>query len=129
MYSKIMKKFLAVVLVAFCGPAWGHEMSPTYVEFNPSYINNVLKTTIELFNRREDVSYYEIEVYDKDRNPISFVADNKIINLNYLEKKSIDVYIKNTDKDKVVYVCTLSRFIKEDVTKTNVSSRICSKAK
>jgi hypothetical protein len=107
----------------------GHEMSPTYLQFDPSYIDNVLKTTIQLFNRREDVNYYEIEVYDKDRNSISFVTDAKVINIKYLEKKSIDVYIRQSDKDRVVYVCTLSRFIKEDKTKTNVSSRICSKVK
>ena len=124
-----MKKLLCAMLVAFCGPSWAHEMSPTYLEFTPSYINNVLKTTIEVFNRREDVSYYEVEVYDKDRNPIPFVTDAKVVNIKYLEKKSIDVYIKESDKTKVVYVCTLSRFIKEDVTKTNVSSRICSKVK
>jgi len=124
-----MKKFLSLMLVAFCGPVWGHEMSPTYVEFNASYIDNVIKTTIEVFNRREDVSYYEIEVYDKDRNPISFVTDAKVVNIDYLERKSIDVYIRQSDKDRVVYVCTLSRFIKEDITKTNVSSRICSKVK
>lgn len=117
------------MLVAFCGPVWGHEMSPTYLQFEPSYINDVLKTTIEVFNRREDVSYYEIEVYDKDRNPISFVTDAKVVNIDYLEKKPIDVYIRQSDKDRVVYVCTLSRFIKEDKTKTNVSSRICSKIK
>ena len=124
-----MKKFVFAILVAFCGPAMAHEMSPTYLEFTPSYINDVLKTTIEIFNRREDVNYYEIEVYDKDRNPIPFVTDAKVVNIKYLEKKSIDVYIKQSDKDKVVYVCTLSRFIKEDKTKTNVSSRICSKVK
>jgi hypothetical protein len=124
-----MKKFLSLMLVAFCGPVWGHEMSPTYLQFEPSYIDNVLKTSIEVFNRREDVSYYEIEVYDKDRNPISFVTDAKVVNIEYLERKSIDVYIRQSDKDRVVYVCTLSRFIKEDITKTNVSSRICSKVK
>ena len=124
-----MKRFLFVILVAFCGPAMAHEMSPTCLKFTPSYINDVLKTTIEVFNRREDVNYYEIEVYDKDRNPIPFVTEAKVINIKYLEKKSIDVYIKQSDKDRVVYVCTLSRFIKEDRTKTNVSSRICSKVK
>jgi hypothetical protein len=124
-----MKKLLFVMLVAFCGPAMAHEMSPTYLEFTPSYVNDVLKTNVEIFNRREDANYYEIEVYDKDRNPISFVADAKVVNIKYLEKKSIDVYIKQSDKDRVVYVCTLSRFIKEDKTKTNVSSRICSKIK
>ena len=124
-----MKKILVIILAAFCGPAMAHEMSPTYVEFTPSYIDNVLKTGIEIFNRREDVNYYEIEVYDNDWKPVSFVSDSKIVNLKYLEKKSIDVYIRNADQDKAVYVCTLSRFIKEDVTKTNVSSRICSKVK
>ena len=116
-------------MAAFCGPALAHEMSPTYVKFVPSYVDNVLKTTVELFNRREDVNYYEIEVYDNDWKLMPFVTDNKIINIKYLEKKSIDVYIKNDDKDRVIYVCTLSRFIKDDMTKTNVASRICSKAK
>ena len=124
-----MKKLFVIILAAFCSPAMGHEMSPTYLQFDPSYIDNVLKTSIEVFNRREDVNYYEIEVYDKDRNPISFVTDAKVVNIKYLEKKSIDVYIRQSDKDRVVYVCTLSRFIKEDKTKTNVSSRICSKVK
>ena len=124
-----MKKLLVIILATFCGPAMGHEMSPTYLELTPSYIDNVLKTSIEIFNRREDVNYYEIEVYDNDWKSVSFVTDTKIVNLKYLEKKSIDVYIRNADKDNVVYVCTLSRFIKEDITKTNVSSRICSKVK
>ena len=124
-----MKKIVFAMLVAFCGPAMAHEMSPTYLEFTPSYVNDVLKTTIEIFNRREDVNYYEVEVFDKDRNLIPFVTPAKVVNIEYLEKKSIDVYIKNADKDRVVYVCTLSRFIKDDITKTNVSSRICSKVK
>jgi hypothetical protein len=113
----------------FCGPALGHEMSPTYVEFKPSYIQNVLETNIEIFNKREDVDYYQVEVYDKDWKPVVFVTNTKIVNIKYLEKKSIDVYIKESDKDGVVYVCSLSRFIKDNVTKTNVSSRICSKVK
>jgi hypothetical protein len=124
-----MKKILVIVLAMFCGPALAHEMSPTYVEFNSSYIENVLETNIEIFNRREDVNFYQIEVYDKDWKPVVFVTTTKILNLKYLEKKSIDVYIKEADKDSVVYVCSLSRFVKEDVTKTNVSSRICSKVK
>lgn len=124
-----MKKIVFAMLVAFCGPAMAHEMSPTYLEFTPSYVNDVLKTTIEIFNRREDVNYYEVEVFDKDRNLIPFVTPAKVVNIEYLEKKSIDVYIKQSDKDRTVYVCTLSRFIKEDKTKTNVSSRICSKIK
>lgn len=124
-----MKKFLLMSLVMFCGPVSAHEMSPTYVEFNQSYVNNVLKTNIEIFNLREDVNYYQIELFDKEWKPIPFVADSKIVNLKYLEKKSIDVYIKTSDKDRAVYLCTLSRFIKEDITKTNVSSRICSKVK
>ena len=111
-------------MAAFCSPAMGHEMSPTYLQFDPSYIDNVLKTSIEVFNRREDVNYYEIEVYDKDRNPISFDTDAKVVNIKYLEKKSIDVYIRQSDKDRVVYVCTLSRFIKEDKTKYEEDSSV-----
>jgi hypothetical protein len=124
-----MKRLFAIVLVAFCGPALAHEMSPTYVEFNSSYVENVLETNIEIFNKREDVDFYQVEVYDKDWKPVVFVTNTKIVNIKYLEKKSIDVYIKQADGDKVVYVCTLSRFIKDNVTKTNVSSRICSKVK
>lgn len=124
-----MKKFLMIMLVIFSGQAFGHEMSPTYLEFKSSYVDNVLKTTIELFNRREDVNYYEIDVYDKDWKIVPFATSNRVVNLKYLDKKSIDIYIRKSDKDRVVYVCTLSRFIKSNVTKTNVSSRICSKVK
>lgn len=113
----------------FYSQASAHEMTPTYFELTPSYVDNVLKTTIEIFNRREDVKYYEIDVYDKDWNPIPFVTINKIIEIKYLAKESIDIYIRKSDRDEVTYICTLSKFLKGNETKTNVASRICSKIK
>ena len=125
----MIKYFLIMILLVICEPVFAHEMSPTYLEFKPSYIDGVMQTTIELFNRREDVSYYEIQVFDKDWNNIPYASNAKIVNIKYLDKKSIDVFVRKSDIDKVLYVCTLSRFVKSDITKTNISSRICSKVK
>ena len=124
-----MKKLFVIVFAMFYSQASAHEMTPTYFELSQSYIDNVLKTTIELFNRREDVKYYEINVYDKDWKEIPFVTTNKIVHLEYLAKESIDIYIRKSDRDKVAYICTLSKFIKSSESKTNVASRICSKIK
>ena len=38
-----------------------------------------------LFNRRQDVKYFEVEVTDEDFNPIPFASDNKIYRADYLQ--------------------------------------------
>lgn len=111
-------------------PLLAHEMTPTYFDFTPSaYADEVSVTQIRLFNRRADVKYYEINVYDNEWNPVPFATIERIVKIEYLEKKTADVYVRNMDLDKVTYICTLSKLEKDVITSGAISSRICSKMK
>ena len=123
-----MKKWIIMfLLVSF--PALAHEMTPTYPKLSPSHLDNVYKTTMEMFNKRDDVEYYEIGVFDEDFNPIPFVTAYEIIKLRYLGHVTFDVYIRKSDVSRATYICSISKLRKEDKPKTAIASRICSKFK
>ena len=112
------------------GLAQAHQFTPTYPKFELSFIEGVMQTRLELFNKRQEVEYYELGVFDKDWAPVTFAtSDSKILRVSYLETKSIDVYVKNQDIKRVVYICTESRLLRGTSTNTLVSSKICSKVK
>lgn len=125
-----MKQLYYVVAAAliFTGAA-AHEMTPTYPEMKPSYIDEVSTTQMRMWNRRNDVFYYEITVFDDQWNPVPFATPNKIIRLGFLETKTFDVYIRDKDVDRVEYICSTSKQLKEDVQSTGIKSRICSRVK
>lgn len=102
-------------------------MLPTYPKFTPSYIVDVYETTIRMFNKRSDVDYYEISVWDKDWNPIPFATSTSVIKLAYLGKIEFDIYIKKADVQSVTYICSQSKIKKDDTIRTAINSRICSK--
>lgn len=119
---------MGILLVSFLsGGAYAHEMTPTYPTFKYSHLNNVLKTTMEMFNKRQDVEYYEIAVFDKDFNPVPFVTAYNIIKIKYLGHVYFDIYIREADLDKVYYICSQSKLRKDSNVRTAVTSRICSK--
>jgi hypothetical protein len=120
---------MTAVACFFMSNATAHEMVPAYPELSQSYIDGIFKTDIMLFNRRNDVSYYEIQVFDNDWNGVAFASESKIVRLDYLERKNIEVYIRKKDKDKVTYICTQSKLIKSAETSSKISSKICSKIK
>lgn len=109
--------------------ASAHEMTPTYPKLQPSHIDGVYKTTLEMFNKREDVLYYEIGVFDKDKNPIPFVSSYTVFKLNYLGHVTFDVYIRKEDIGRATYVCSRSKLRKDPSVRTAVASVICSKFK
>lgn len=84
---------------------------------------------MRLFNKREDVSYYEVQVLDSEFRPVSFATNEKIVYINYLQTKSIDVYVPNKATRQTLYICTISKQVRQNVTKTSVVSRVCSKTK
>ena len=84
---------------------------------------------MELFNSRKDVSHFEFSVFDKDWNPIKFATSERIMRIDYLVRKSIDIYIRKEDKYKATYVCSRSKTITENKEVAIVTSRICSKIK
>ncbi len=92
-------------------------------------MSGVLQTKMQLFNKRNDVEYYELSVYDKDWKSLPFASESKIIQINYLQTKSVNVYIKQEDLGKVTYICTESKHKREGDKSTVISSQICSKVK
>ena len=80
-----------ILSLLLCSNAIAHEMTPTYPKWGSSYIAGVKKTTMEMFNRRKDVEYYEIGVFDKEWKPVPFVTSYKIINLKYLSNVKFEV--------------------------------------
>jgi len=123
-----MKKYIMILMMAF-GTAVAHEMTPTYPKLETSHVNGIYKTTMEMFNKRKDVEWYEIGVFDNEWKSIPFVSSYKIIQLQYLGHVKFDIYIRADDRAKATYICSKSKLRKEDSTKTAVSSRICSKFK
>lgn len=127
-----MKQFVIALLISmFIGgsAAYAHEQTPAYPQLRQSYYEGVWLTTIVVFNRRTDVRFYDIDVFDADWKPVAFATHNRTVTIEYLDKKTIDIYIRQTDKNKVVYICSRSRLLKDDVKTTAVSSKICSKVK
>lgn len=125
-----MKLLIAMImLVMSSSVAQAHEMTPTYPKLRPSHLDNVYVTTMEMFNKRDDVEFYEIGVFDKDFNPIPFVTSYKVLNIKYLGHVSFDVYIRKDDVSEAEYICSKSKLRKEDTKRTAVNSRICSRIK
>jgi len=119
---------ISVVMVA-CSEAIAHEMTPTYPKLRPSFAEDIYTTSIDLFNRRQDVEYYEVGIFDKDFKVVPFTTIYKIVKVSYLSKVNINVYIKAKDVNKAVYICSQSKIRKEQDVRTVVASRICSKFK
>ena len=104
-----------------------HEMTPAYPIIKPSYVSGVVKVDLSLFNSREEINYYEIGLYDLNWDGIPFSAVYRIIKVGYKERKNFSVYIRKSDLDEAVYVCTTSKIRRQKETRTLVSSRICSR--
>lgn len=125
-----MKSFLltlATVLMLVPSFAIAHEMIPTYPKLRVSHLENLYVTTMQMFNKRADVEFYEIDVLDKYFNPIPFVSTSKVINLKHLEKITFDVYIRKEDAKRAMYICSSSKLSRNNTTRTAISSKICSK--
>ena len=123
-----MKKFITAVVALFLATtAQAHEWTPTYPKFEPSFLDGIVVTSMTLFNKRKDIEYYEISVYDKDWNTVPFASTQKLINVSYLGQKSADIYIREKDFNRIKYICTTSKRILEDTQSTGINSRICSK--
>ena len=123
-----MYRYLILLLV-MSGYASAHEFTPTYPKLKNSYVEGVLYTTMTLFNMRKDVEYYEFGVFNAEWEKVPFAMQNKVMRFKHLEKKKIDIYIREKDKEEVVYICSKSKLIVTGSEKTSISSRICSKVK
>ena len=82
-----------------------------------------------LFNSRADVGWYEISVWDKDWNSVPFATASKVFPLKFLDRKKITIYIREQDKHKAVYICSMSKLIVNGKAQSSIASRICSKVR
>jgi hypothetical protein len=123
-----MYRYLIVLLFLSIGVS-SHEFTPTYPTLKPSHIAGLLKVQMQLLNKREDISYYEIEVFDRLNNPIKFAAEERIVQVPYLKRKSLNIYIREKDRYRVYYICTKSKILAGQKKASAVSSKICSKIK
>lgn len=124
-----MRYYIMILLVFMCGYVNAHQWTPTYPTLRNSYASGVLVTTMELLNQRKDVTYYEISVLDADFIPVPFATAEKIVNMQYLSRKRIDVFIRDKDRSRAVYICSKSKLLAKGSAITSISSRICSKIK
>lgn len=123
------RAIIATFCVALATSSVAHEMTPTYPKWTPSYVEGVWKTTLKMFNKRQDVEWYEIGVFDKEWKPINFVSQYRLFKMEYLAHVEFDVYVSSIDVHKAEYVCSKSKLRELSERKSMVSSRICSRFK
>ena len=102
-------------------------MSPTYPELKSSYLEGLSVTRVRVFNKRKDVEYYQIGVFDKDMKPIPFVSQYDLRGIKYHNYAEFTIYINDKYKKDAVYICSESMLT--NVESSAVASKICSKIK
>ena len=94
-----------------------------------SYMTGIVQTQMKIFNTRQDVDYYEVQVLDVNMKELDFATTDRILHVPHLKRKTVDIYIRRTDIDRAVYICSVSKLLVAGNTGASVSSRICSKVK
>ena len=118
-----------ILWLLLCGSVAAHDMTPTYPKWKMSFIPSAKMTTMQVFNKRSDVQWYQIGVFDKEWQPIPFVSRYKIINIKYLKRVEFDVYVNEENAKLAEYICTTSKLRGNDDFKPIVESKICSRFK
>ena len=118
-----------ILWLLLCGSVAAHDMTPTYPEWKMSFIPSANMTTMQIFNKRADVEWYQIGVFDKEWNSIPFVTRYKILNIKHLQRIKFDVYVNKTNADLAEYICSTSKLRGNDDFKPIVESKICSRFK
>lgn len=118
-----------IFLIALGGAVLGHDMTPTYPSWSMSFVPTAKQTTMKIFNKRQDVQWYQINVFDGEWNPLPFVTRYKYINVPYLKHAEFDVYMSAENTIDAEYICSTSKLRGNDDFKPIVESRICSRFK
>lgn len=127
--KKMFYQTLAVIVAstALASKAEAHEMLPTYPRLKPSYVTDVMQVKMRMFNKRQDVEWYEVGVFDAKWNPVPFVTGYRILKVEYLSHVTFDVYVRAVDAERATYVCSQSKLRRDQTEGTVIASRICSK--
>jgi hypothetical protein len=125
----VYRQVITLCTILWCIGASAHEMTPTYPKWVPSHMDGVWKTTMEMFNKRKDVEWYEIGVFDEKWQPVNFVTTYRLFNMPHLSRVKFDVYIATPDVAIAEYICSKSKLREIREQKTMVATRICSRFK
>jgi hypothetical protein len=122
--------YRALILLLVALPIQAHQFTPTYPKLEQSFVPGVKYAKLKLLNKREEIEYYEISVFDGNWNKIPFATSNKkILAVPYLQTEKIEVYIKDKDAKGPLYICSKSKIRKGQGSVAAIASRICSKVK
>lgn len=120
---------ITLLVLSAHGHVGAHEFTPTYPKLKPSFMPGILQTEMKLFNARNDVEYFGLSVFDGEWNAIPFATETNIIRLKYLDRKKVNIYIREKDRNNAVYICSESKLLGRGTGLTMVKSKICSKIK
>ena len=118
-----------ILLLLLCGSVAAHDMRPTYPTWRISHVPDVKVTRMELFNKRADVEWYEIGVFDINFKPLPFVSRFRVLNIPYLTQVKFDVYVTEANSIGAEYICSISKLKASKNNMPIVSSKICSRFK
>jgi len=121
--------FRSLLLILISTNLLAHEQTPTYAFWNPSHIQGVVKTEIEIFNKRNDVTYFEIGVFDADWNMQNFVTSWNILEVKQYERKTAVIYMTEANSLAAEYICSISKIRSSNQTQTALASQICTRLK
>jgi len=92
-------------------------------------MTGVYKAEMVLFNTRKEIEYYALNVFDKDWAPVRFATENRLVKIDYEERKYVNIYISKKDVRDASYICSKSKILSSVKDTSIVASRICSKIK
>jgi len=122
-------RYIMCLLLVLSGPVAAHSWTPTYPDLEPSFVDGIYVAEMELWNSRADVNYFTFEVFYDEWAHVPWAAQERNAAIKYLERKKINIYIRQGDLPRVRYICSRSLHVKSNETASLVSSRICSKIK
>jgi len=122
-----MIKLFFIAALFLAGKVSAHEMTPTYPNLVPSYVDGLVSAKMTMFNARKDVDYFEIGVFDDEWNPVPFAASAKILRVPHGSSKTFEVFVRHKDKNRATFICSLSKLRTDSSARAIVSSKICSR--
>ncbi len=123
----MFRSFLLLILISANSIA--HEQTPTYGSWSPAHIEGVVKTEIEIFNKRSDVTFFEIGVFTPDWEYMTFVTSYNILEVKQYERKTAVIYMTEANSLGAEYICSVSKIRSSDQTQTALASQICTRLK
>jgi hypothetical protein len=122
-----MKLMASAAMILMAAVAGAHEMTPAYPKLHKSSVQQIMQADLSLFNARDDVEYFAIGLFDADWVAVPFASAQRVMHVQPGGRQDFEVYIRQIDVSRVVYVCTTSMLRAGQEDAAIVSSRICSR--